>query len=168
MNLYFDKNYELDYMVFNCYVGREHQTEVPQSFILTYLKEFDCEKHNVPLSNIAEIISYKGRDCNLLGFADVNCFIDSFNNCIPAMIKNTHTTIEGDPIYNIAMIKSNIGSTLCSIVVFEDTTNDRFGIPGITKYSCSSLTSDDEYLDISPCVDESNQGEYGFLIPKPD
>ena len=45
MNLYFDENYDLDYMDFHCYVGREPQTEVAQSFILKYLANYDCKKY---------------------------------------------------------------------------------------------------------------------------
>jgi len=43
MNLYFDKNYELDYIQFHCYVGRELQDDVAQTFILRYLKDYDCK-----------------------------------------------------------------------------------------------------------------------------
>jgi hypothetical protein len=118
-------------------------------------------------SNIEEVLSYKGKDCNLLGFADVNCFVESFNNCSSAKIEDVHHTVEGDPIFSIAMIKSSEDKTLCRIIVFEDTTKDKFGIPGITKYTCSSLKLDDMYLNISPCINESGEDEYGFLIPKP-
>jgi len=45
MNLYFDENYELDYIDFHCYVEREHQTEVAQSFILKYLEKYDCKRY---------------------------------------------------------------------------------------------------------------------------
>ena len=45
MNLYFDENYELDYIDFNCYVDREPQTEVAEHFILKYLEEYDCKKY---------------------------------------------------------------------------------------------------------------------------
>jgi hypothetical protein len=128
-------------------------------------KSFLVLEHS--FSNIEEISSYKGRDCNVFLFADVNCFADSFNDCIPARIENMHPTVEGDPIYSIAMIKSNEDKTSCSIVVFEDTTKDRFGVPGITKYTCSSMKLEDNYLNLSPCVNESNNGEYGFIIWKP-
>jgi len=45
MNLYFDENYELDHMEFNCYVDRVPQTEVADHFILKYLEKFDCKKY---------------------------------------------------------------------------------------------------------------------------
>jgi hypothetical protein len=45
MNFYFDQNYELDYIDFNCYVDREPQTEVAEHFILKYLEEYDCKKY---------------------------------------------------------------------------------------------------------------------------
>jgi hypothetical protein len=128
-------------------------------------KSFLVLEHS--FSKIEEISSYKGKDCNVFLFADVNCFADSFNDCIPARIENMHPTVEGDPIYSIAMIKSNEDKTSCSIVVFEDTTKDRFGVPGITKYTCSSMKLEDNYLNLSPCVNESNNGEYGFIIWKP-
>jgi len=44
MNLYFDENYELDYIDFFCYVGSEFKHEVPQEDILHYLQNYDyCE-----------------------------------------------------------------------------------------------------------------------------
>jgi hypothetical protein len=45
MNLYFDENYELENIEFHCYVEREHQTEVPQTFILKYLKDYTCDEY---------------------------------------------------------------------------------------------------------------------------
>jgi hypothetical protein len=45
MNLYFDENYELDHLEFNCYVDRVPQTEVAETFILKYLEKFDCKKY---------------------------------------------------------------------------------------------------------------------------
>jgi plastocyanin len=44
MKLYFDEKYELDHIDFHCYFQREHQNDVPERFILTYLKDFECEK----------------------------------------------------------------------------------------------------------------------------
>ena len=46
MNLYFDKNHEMDHITLNCYVQRQHQTDVPEGFILRYLKDYDCKKYN--------------------------------------------------------------------------------------------------------------------------
>lgn len=46
MNLYFDKNYEIDHITLNCYVQKQHQTDVPEGFILKYLKEYDCKKYD--------------------------------------------------------------------------------------------------------------------------
>lgn len=48
MKLFFDENYELDHIDFNCYFQREHQNDVPESFILRYLKDFECEKRSAP------------------------------------------------------------------------------------------------------------------------
>ena len=45
MNFYFDQNYQLDYIDFHCYVNRVHQTDVPQSFILKYLKDWTCNEY---------------------------------------------------------------------------------------------------------------------------
>ena len=45
MNLYFDENYELDHMEFNCYVDRVPQTEVAETFILRYLKDWTCNEY---------------------------------------------------------------------------------------------------------------------------
>lgn len=84
MNLYFDENYELDHIDFHCYFQKEHQFELAQEDIATSLEKYECKKHSIALSSIEEISSYKGKNCNLLGFADVNCFVDS----IPDQIKN--------------------------------------------------------------------------------
>ena len=48
MKLFFDENYELDHIDFHCYFQREHQNDVPESFILRYLKDFECEKRSTP------------------------------------------------------------------------------------------------------------------------
>ena len=45
MNLYFDENYDLDYIDFNCYFDRVPQTEVAEHFILKYLEKYDCKKY---------------------------------------------------------------------------------------------------------------------------
>ena len=45
MNLEFDENYEIDNIEFHCYVQREHQTEVPQTFILKFLKDWTCNEY---------------------------------------------------------------------------------------------------------------------------
>ena len=45
MNLYFDENYELDYIQFHCYVGKELQTDVAETFILKYLENYDCKTY---------------------------------------------------------------------------------------------------------------------------
>ena len=45
MNLEFDKNFEIENIELHCYVNREHQSEVPQNFILKYLKDFTCDEY---------------------------------------------------------------------------------------------------------------------------
>ena len=45
MNLYFDKNYDLDYMDFHCYYQNEHQYEIPQEDIASKIAEYDCKEH---------------------------------------------------------------------------------------------------------------------------
>jgi len=45
MNLYFDENYDLDYIDLRCYVDRELQTDVPETFISKYLKDYTCDEH---------------------------------------------------------------------------------------------------------------------------
>jgi len=45
MNLEFDENYEIENMEFHCYVEREHQTEVPQTFILRFLEDWTCNEY---------------------------------------------------------------------------------------------------------------------------
>lgn len=131
-------------------------------FALTFEYSFE-NKHDpdISLSDISEIINYKGKNCNALGIDDISCFVDSFNQCLPAKIKNTHHTIEGDPITIIAMIKSE-----CSIDVFDDSTQDRFSKQEITRYTCNNIKLDDNYLHLIQCVDEFGYGQYGFSIGK--
>lgn len=45
MNLEFDENYEIENIEFHCYVEREHQTEVPQTFILRFLEDWTCNEY---------------------------------------------------------------------------------------------------------------------------
>ncbi|GBH34198.1 hypothetical protein NZNM25_09890 [Nitrosopumilus zosterae] len=117
---------------------------------------------DTPLHDISQIMNYQGKNCNVYRFGSVDCFAISFDKCIPAKIENTHFTVEGDPITVIAMIKSDS----CSIDVFHDATQDRFGKQEITKYSCPEIKLDDNYLHMVSCVDEFDEGEYGFIIRK--
>jgi len=45
MNVEFDENYEIENIELHCYVKRVHQTEVAQSFILKYLKDYTCDEY---------------------------------------------------------------------------------------------------------------------------
>ena len=45
MNLYFDGNYDLDYMSLKCYLNRELQTDVAENFISKYLQDFTCNEY---------------------------------------------------------------------------------------------------------------------------
>ena len=45
MNLYFDENYDLDYINLKCYLNRELQNDVPGNFISKYLKDFACDEY---------------------------------------------------------------------------------------------------------------------------
>ncbi len=45
MNLEFDENYEIENIELHCYVKRVHQSEVPQNFILRYLKDWTCNEY---------------------------------------------------------------------------------------------------------------------------
>ena len=40
----YNNDFDLDYIDLKCYFQREHQTDVAESFILTYLKDYPCEK----------------------------------------------------------------------------------------------------------------------------
>lgn len=118
----------------------------------------DTQLHKIP-----EIMSYQGKNCNAFERDNVDCFVDSFNQCIPAKIENTHSTPEGDPITIIAMIKSE---TICSIDVFHDATQDNFGKQEITKYTCPEIKLDENYLHFVKCESELDEWEYGFSIRK--
>ena len=111
----------------------------------------------VSFSDIPEITNYKGESCNMQGFTDVNCFVDSFNNCSSAKIESSEKTIEGDPILFMAMIKSE---NKCTIDVFRDATKDQFGGIGITKYTCNDIKLDENYLHIIQCVKKSGKEGY--------
>jgi len=132
------------------------------TFALTFEYSFENKYDpNISLSDIPEIINYKGKDCNALEIDNISCFVDSFNQCLPAKIENTRHTIEGDPITIIAMIKSE-----CSIDVFDDSTQDRFSKQEITRYICNNIKLDDNYLHLIQCVGEFGYGQYGFSIEK--
>ena len=71
MNLEFDENYEIENIELHCYVNRVHQNEVPQSFILKYLKDYTCDEYgsqrtgNIQIrGNMADqICSIMGNEC---------------------------------------------------------------------------------------------------------
>jgi len=117
---------------------------------------------NQSLYDIPEIMNYQGGNCNMLERDSVGCFVDSFNQCIPAKIENTHHTQEGDPITIIAMIKTKN----CSIDVFHDATQDKFGKQEITKYTCPEIKLDEKYLHLVKCESEFDEWEHGFSIRK--
>lgn len=48
MKMYFDEKYVLDHVDFKCYFQRIPQNDVPESFIVRYLKDFECEKRPTP------------------------------------------------------------------------------------------------------------------------
>jgi len=52
MKIYFDENYELDYIDMKCYVNRELQNDIPETFILKYLQKYECEKRPTPPQGI--------------------------------------------------------------------------------------------------------------------
>jgi hypothetical protein len=113
------------------------------------------------LYDIPEIMNYQGNNCNMLR-SSVDCFVDSFNQCISAKIEDVYLTVEGDPITIIAMIKPDS----CSIDVFHDATQDRFGKQEITRYSCPEIKLDEQYLHLVKCVSEFDEWEHGFSIRK--
>ena len=45
MDIYFDKNYELDHIDFHCYFQQEHQYELPQEDIASKISRFDCKEY---------------------------------------------------------------------------------------------------------------------------
>lgn len=113
------------------------------------------------LYSIPEIMNYQGSNCNV-SRNSAACFANAFNQCIPAKIEDTHLTPEGDLITIIAM--TNLDS--CSIDVFHDATQDKFGKQEITKYSCPEIKSDEKYLHLTQCTSETDEWEYGFSIRK--
>ena len=73
-------------------------------------------------------------DCNdILGNPDGNCFMESFEKCEPARIKQMLSTIEGDPIFYYATI---IPENSCSIQFVVDNREDRFSSKTITERTC--------------------------------
>jgi len=117
---------------------------------------------NTQLYDIPEIMNYQGKNCNVYRMSSVDCFTNSFNQCIPAKIEDAHRTQEGDPITIIAMIKPDS----CSIDVFHDSTQDRFGKQEITRYSCPEIKVDEKYLRLVHCISEFDEWEHGFSIRK--
>jgi len=49
---------------------------------------------------------------NILGKPDGECFVNAFENCEYASIKNMHSTVEGDQVYSEAHIETD---GICSI-----------------------------------------------------
>lgn len=109
----------------------------------------------------SEIESFSGISCSALGFADVDCFFNAYKNCLPAIIDQTQTTIEGDPVSVTARITPE-----CTIDLIHDDTMDRYSNQEIQGFVCNLVTMHENMLAISSCNDGITDEEYGFSITR--
>lgn len=100
--------------------------------------------------------------CKIDGKPDGQCFIDAFENCEYATIKNDHPTIEGDPIFTFMTIKPE---PQCLILYEHDNSLDKFAgnDKGYHQFKCYDVKFDPsgKRLLLS-CLDED--GKIGFYL----
>ena len=81
MNLEFDENYEIDNIELHCYVKKVHQNEVPQSFILKYLKDYTCDEYgSQKTGNIQIRGDMADQICSIIGDECPSYFIGNMQN----------------------------------------------------------------------------------------
>ena len=80
----------------------------------------------------------------------VQCFSDSFDSCTSAYVKTDFSTVEGDPIYVIGVVESWYD---CTLRVYLDTTQDRFGgnSTRILRSVCEDVVVAEDYWTITGC-----------------
>jgi hypothetical protein len=100
------------------------------------------------------------KDCNKKeNIPDMNCFLDSFRECIPAKIEQTKYTDEGDPITIVAVIEK-MGESECKIHAYYDS-KDKWGFNGKYDSLCSRVQSQNEFSWI---IDQCENKDYSFGV----
>ena len=89
---------------------------------------------------------------------DMECFVDSYQNCIPAKIQQIEYTVEGDPITVTAIIEKSDTSKECKIHAYYDS-KDRFGFQGQYDSLCSKIRSENQFSWI---IDQCENKDYAF------
>ena len=93
---------------------------------------------------------------NSTGQPDGECFVNAFENCESARIKQMGSTVEGDPIFYYATI---MPEDSCKIHLEIDISLDKWkGIAteGIIQRTCTDVKLSEYHLDFQ-CGDESQR-----------
>lgn len=103
------------------------------------------------------------QDCNKKeNVPDMACFIESYQNCMPAKIHQTRYTVEGDPISTTAIIEKTDPSKECGIHVYYDS-KDRFGFQGKYDSLCSNMYAAEQFSWI---INQCENKDHAFEIRK--
>ena len=90
--------------------------------------------------NFARYDSYPSTCNNLLGKPDADCFIQAFESCKPATIKDKSITVHGDPVFSYAQIVLRDG---CNILFVVDDSLDAYGHNSLLErgslYGCAYI-----------------------------
>jgi len=89
------------------------------------------------------------------GKPDGECFVNAFEKCESARIKQMSPTFEGDPIFFYATI---VPADSCSIHFEIDTSLDKWGgvTKGISETTCTDVQLSKHHLDFQ-CGDEQHR-----------
>lgn len=93
---------------------------------------------NLPEDN--QIIDKHGDVKNLKRLDD---FVQNVNEGKGDEIKITHYTIEGDPIYDTVTYDGK------QLTITNDNTEDKFGSPEITTYTCKNIIKDESATELN-------------------
>ena len=132
---------------------------VAVSFIGMFLLEvsdiFSSLIHDIDKSNSIKNYELLETTCNGdNGEPDGECFIDAFDECKPARIKQMGSTFEGDPIFYYAHIKL---SEPCTIHLAIDTSQDAWGgaTKGLHQKTCTDATLN--YYSMTLLCNDNNE-----------
>jgi hypothetical protein len=96
---------------------------------------------------------------------DMDCFIQSYQECTSAKIQQTRYTVEGDPISTTAIVEKTDATNECKIHVSYDS-QDRFGFQGKYDSICSNVRLNEEfYWIIDQCENKDHAFEF-YINPE--
>lgn len=95
---------------------------------------------------------------NNTGHPDGDCFMKSFEKCESARIKQSLTTIEGDPIFFYATI---VPENSCTIQFVVDSREDKYSDQTITERTCQDAQLLENSISFR-CGDDVDR--YGFSL----